>query len=247
MSYFTHAEDAAAPFFKVQGWVNKQMPHVLDFSVQMMEHFGVPVGSVGEIGVHHGRFFLCLEQHAGDGCHRDAFDVFEDQFRNLDGSGKGSLHRFMENVASYAKNPVHVRTFKVDSIDLRAGCTQYTNDARYSLFSIDGCHTALHTCNDLMFAESALLPGGIVIVDDISNMSWMGVFEGVCRYLSSPCPRLAPFGVGLNKLLLAPIGDHERYFQYFKERRPALTTVTPFTGGPTITALAGSQLVRYSY
>ncbi len=247
MSYFTHSEDATSPFFKVQGWVNKQMPHVLDFSVKMMRHFGVPVCSIGEIGVHHGRFFLCLEQHAGEGGHRDAFDVFEDQFRNLDGSGKGSMQRFLENVESYAKSPADVRAFKVDSIDLRAGCTEYRNDTKYSLFSIDGCHTALHTCNDLMFAESALLPGGIVIVDDISNMSWMGVFEGVCRYLSSPCPRLAPFGVGLNKLLMAPIGDQERYFEYFKQHRPSLTTVTPFAGGPTTTTLAGSKLVRYSY
>jgi hypothetical protein len=247
MSYFTHSEDLESPFFKVQGWVNKQMPNLLNFSVQMMDHFGISIGSIAEIGVHHGRFFLCLEEHAVEGYNRDAFDVFEDQYRNLDGSGKGSLQYFIDNIQAYAKCPTLVRAFKVDSIDLRAGCTVYTNDTKYSLFSIDGCHTALHTCNDLMFAESVLVPGGIVIVDDISNMSWMGVFEGVCKYLSSPNPRLAPFAVGLNKLLMAPVGDQQRYFEYFNQHRTSLTSVTPFSGGPIVTSLSGSKVFRYSY
>ncbi|MEX0740645.1 MAG: class I SAM-dependent methyltransferase [Pseudohongiella sp.] len=95
----------------------------------------------------------------------------------------GILKKVLGNVRQYAKYPNRVRKYKVDSIDLAAGVSDYPNDIRYSLFSIDGCHTALHTCNDLIFAERVTSTGGVVIIDDINNISRMGVFEGVCKYL----------------------------------------------------------------
>ena len=58
MSYFTHSEDAASPFFKVQGWVNKQMPHVLDAADQTIVVYanGMPITRFGGIGSVPGRF-----------------------------------------------------------------------------------------------------------------------------------------------------------------------------------------------
>jgi hypothetical protein len=158
---------------------------------------------------------MCLD---GEGA-CDAFDVFENQYRNLDGSGRGSLSAFKDNVAKHALSPSRVRIFKVDSMDLRTPEWSSERLGRYDIFSIDGSHTALHTCGDLIFAEQHLATGGVCIVDDINNISFMGVAEGVSRYLGGGSARLAPFGVGFNKLLLAPVGDQARYFSYLKARR----------------------------
>ena len=114
----------------------------------------------------------------------------------------------------------------------------------YDIFSIDGSHTALHTCNDLMFVEQHLATGGICIVDDINNISFMGVTEGVSRYLGSGSARLAPFGVGLNKLLLAPVGDHARYFEYLKKESGKLP-FPPIQGAPRVTSFHGFNVFRY--
>ncbi len=246
MRYFTHPEDRDSAFFKVEGWVNKYMPEVVRFAVEMMKIYGVQPRSAGEIGVHHGRFFLVLEELCDEVGYCDAYDVFEDQFRNLDGSGCGSEKKFLANVEAYAKSSNRVRAFKVDSLDLCAGVSLFQRDTTYELFSIDGCHTALHTCSDLKFAERNVAPGGVVIVDDISNMSWMGVLEGVCRYLQGPSPRLAPFGVGLNKLLLTPVGNQSRYFEYFLDNRADLN-VPAIEGAPQVTKYFGYSVFRYGY
>jgi hypothetical protein len=245
MKYFTSSSDTSCPFFKVEGWVNVNVPDLVRFLAEMMHSFGFECSRAGEIGVHHGRFFLLLENMCTDGegvC--DAFDVFEDQYRNLDGSGRGSLSTFKDNVAKYALSPSRVRIFKVDSMDLRTPEWSKERLGRYDIFSIDGSHTALHTCNDLMFAEQHLETGGICIVDDINNISFMGVAEGVSRYLGGGSARLAPFGVGLNKLLLAPVGEQARYFAYLKAKASQLP-FPPVQGAPNTTRFHGYDVFRY--
>lgn len=245
MKYFTHPDAKDSPFNKVEGWVHGNMPYVMRFAVKMMAEHGHPSKSAAEIGVHHGRFFLVLEELCDGEAFCDAFDVFDDQSRNLDRSGRGSMEKFLGNVRDYARNESRVRAFKVDSMALGAGACPQGTEVRYSLFSVDGCHTALHTCNDLLVAERLTSPSGVVIVDDISNMSWMGVFEGVCRYLNSPAPRLAPFAVGLNKLLMAPVGDQQRFYEYFRSRREELTDFPLFGSGPITTHFFGYPVYRY--
>jgi hypothetical protein len=187
-----------------------------------------------------------LEQLCDVSGHCDAFDVFEEQFKNLDQSGKGSKDKFLKNVTSYAQNARRVRAFQGDSMDLAAGVSEYPRDVTYDLFSVDGAHTPLHTCNDLNFAGRVVSPGGVVILDDINNLSWMGVIEGACRYLQGPAPRLAPFAVGLNKLLMTPVGNQARYFEYFKQHRDAkLTAFAPAKSTP-VTQFHGYSVLRYA-
>jgi hypothetical protein len=245
MSYYTTPDDKSSPFFQVEGWVHPNMPQVMQFVSAMLSAHASPPHSAAEIGVHHGRFFLVLEELCLGASFCDAFDVFEDQALNIDRSGHGSKERFLSNVASYATNPSRVRAFQIDSIELGTGSRPNGQDTRYSLISVDGCHTALHTCNDLLFSECSIAPGGVVVLDDISNLSWLGVFEGACRYLGGVAPRLAPFAVGYNKLLLTPVGYQRRYFDFFVNRREELATFPKFTGGPVTTELFGYRVCRF--
>ncbi len=52
------------------------------------------------------------------------------------------------------------------------------------LVSIDGGHTTLLTYSDLCIISNCLIDGGIVIIDDINHREWLGVMDGVQRFLS---------------------------------------------------------------
>jgi hypothetical protein len=54
MKYFTSVSDTSCPFFKVEGWVNVNVPDLVLFLVEMMKSHGFECLRAGEIGVHHG-------------------------------------------------------------------------------------------------------------------------------------------------------------------------------------------------
>ena len=49
---------------------------------------------------------------------------------------------------------------------------------KFRLFSVDGGHTRELTVNDLTVAASHLEEGGIIILDDITNLAWPQVIDG---------------------------------------------------------------------
>jgi hypothetical protein len=49
---------------------------------------------------------------------------------------------------------------------------------------IDGGHTALLTYSDLCVISNSLADGGVVTVDDITHPGWLGVRDGIGRFLS---------------------------------------------------------------
>jgi len=53
-----------------------------------------------------------------------------------------------------------------------------------------------------------------VIVDDISNHGWLGVMEGVCKYIQT-YPTLVPVAVGFNKMLFVKLSFKEYYYNAF--------------------------------
>lgn len=55
-------------------------------------------GAVGEIGIHHGWFFTMLASEARECEQLFACDIFTDQGRNVDKSGKGNKYIFLQNV-----------------------------------------------------------------------------------------------------------------------------------------------------
>merc|ERR1711937_1093874 len=94
----------------------------------------------------------------------------------------------------------------------------------FRLLSVDGGHNLESVLNDLRLAASVLSPGGIVVLDDISDDAFMEVREGLYAFL---CPRrrvngtkcipdlpsLAPFLMLCNKLYLTTPSHHRRILE----------------------------------
>jgi Methyltransferase domain len=215
-------------FTEVEGWCSPNLFPIMDFfdSLEFNKK-----GGVCEIGIHHGRFFILLNSLTQIEDRSFAVDVFENQNLNVDNSGRGSKDIFKRNLALYdthhGRNTTLVHADSTDSAAIGHLCeTVGRGSIRY--FSIDGGHTAKHTINDLSLANLLTSNSGLVIVDDILNQHWLGVIEGVMKYLLAE-PILVPIAIGHNKLFLAKLSYHARYFQA-ADQSPMKTKVVSFLG-----------------
>ena len=69
---------------------------------------------------------------------------------------------------------------------------------------------------DLGYADKTLRAGGLLLMDDFLNSSWLGVTEGTLAYLMGR-RRLAPIMVGYNKLFFTTISEAPEVLTLFKE------------------------------
>src|SRR3546814_2241549 len=103
---------------RVDGWL---FPYSVDFirSLAALQRDTGIAGSVGEIGVHHGKLFilLALARQAGEGAF--AVDVFGDQHLNRDASGRGDREIFLGNVSRWLGNPETVTVLQRSSLEVR--------------------------------------------------------------------------------------------------------------------------------
>ncbi|HET6153837.1 MAG TPA: class I SAM-dependent methyltransferase [Marmoricola sp.] len=155
-------------------------------------------GSVAEVGVHHGKLFLGLHLLRRAGEFSVAVDLFGEQELNIDGSGNGDLAKFRANVALWADDEGLV-IHQGDSTGLSATELRALAGVGIRMFSVDGGHTAAVVHSDMVLAEATLVPGGVVIADDVFNQQWPGVAVGTLRYLETGA--LVPFAIGFNKVL----------------------------------------------
>jgi hypothetical protein len=180
----------------VEGWLHRSSAAVIVHLGESQTHLRVR-GDVCEIGIHHGKLFLILANLLADGECACAVDIFSDQHKNIDNSGFGDRTIFEANLREHAADArvdiVQQSSLDLDDTDFR--------DKRFRLFSIDGGHTAGITEHDLWLAQCCMVPGGIVIVDDLLSSSWLGVITGVARFLSKEAT-LIPFALSPNKLYL---------------------------------------------
>lgn len=165
-------------------------------------------GNLFEIGVHHGKTALFLARMLRDGESLGVCDVFGEQALNVDHSGEGSLSLFLANLGAYASR---TRVFAKLSSLLTTSDT--TSSCRF--FHIDGGHRPLDVMGDLAIAAAALLPDGVVAVDDMFNPSWPGVSEGVYRFLAARPGVFAPLLIGGNKVLFTRPPALPRYETHF--------------------------------
>lgn len=100
-------------------------------------------GSVGELGVHHGRFtaflFVTSRQHE----QLVVGDLFEKmQSANVDKSGLGDLKRFVQGLQTYGLTPTHLHTIYVGSTSNLPFNWSYEQKFHpFRLISIDASHT----------------------------------------------------------------------------------------------------------
>lgn len=196
-------------FDNVEGWV---WPRVVEF-IDFLDN--LPLNKIGgscEIGIHHGKLFLLLNQTIDEQYQSYAVDVFDFQHLNIDHSGDGRLDMFVNNLIKYdhRNQGRNVSILKEDSTDPAGSIRKTIPPGSLRFMSIDGGHTVEHTINDLKIASELITSEGVVILDDINNMHWMSVVEGLCKYLLT-YPTLVPFAVGNNKLYLCKLSWHEYY------------------------------------
>jgi Methyltransferase domain len=231
MPSFTYADwlatyrSTAVP--EVEGWLNGNMYPVLQTLNAIQRDLGVR-GGIAEIGVHHGRFFMPLnamvEPEEGTSF---AIDLFEDQARNIDNSGKGNQGKFRENLARFDRHlGRNVACIQGDSTRLPPAELVRLREARPKAISVDGGHTVEHTLSDLELASSCVHEGGAVFLDDVPSQHWIGVMEGAICYLQRR-PTLWPVLIGFNKMILVPMSVHEHYLAAYRSTltKPKMVTL----------------------
>lgn len=184
----------------VSGWLEPgvlTILRVLD-SAQRSKNIS---GAVAEIGVHHGKLFVGLSLLQRNDEYSVAIDLFGDQVLNIDGSGKGDLAAFQNNVRRWASLE-RVVIHQGDSTGLQVDRLSKLARTDIRFFSVDGGHTDSVVLSDMKLAEATASSGGIVIADDVFNQYWPGVVTGTLRYLNEG-GALVPFAIGFNKVFFS--------------------------------------------
>lgn len=199
-------------FNKVEGWVEDELFTVVD----SLNNLNInKQGGVCEIGIHHGKLYILLNQIVDSNYQSYAIDIFDDQELNVDKSGEGSLEIFQQNLQKYdAHSGRNTVIIKGDSTDSGLGLPNIIKSGTMRFISVDGGHTPTHVINDLKLANDLVNNQGIVIVDDVMNHWWPGVIEGVMHFLQLKTP-LVPVMMGHNKLYMCKMGYHNFYLHHF--------------------------------
>jgi hypothetical protein len=193
----------------VDGWMGDRIGQILRFVNRYHLSKGIS-GDIVEIGIHHGKLFFVMASLRCDLDMCVAIDVFEDQELNIDRSGSGSSHQFINHLNTLFPDLVaHTKIIKADSMSITpaaAHCVISKNGVR--LFSVDGGHTAVHVVNDLSIAQELIVPSGIVMLDDFLGPLWPSVTEGFFLFMAKNNVRLAPLLIFQNKLFLTTYSEH---------------------------------------
>lgn len=198
----------------IEGWFFPIDAYLFGLIDEIQQREGIR-GNLFEIGVHHGKTAIFLARSARDGEIVGVCDVFGQQELNRDRSGEGSLELFVRNFHLFGDLDVEaLRIFPRESSALTAEET--TTACRF--FHIDGGHRAEDVMADLATAERALLPDGVVAVDDLFNPNWPGVGEGFYRFIAERTDAFVPIVIGGNKVLLARPEAAARYERHFADR-----------------------------
>lgn len=205
-------------FAEVQGWCIPQLWQSIQPIDEIQRKNGIE-GPICEIGVYHGKFFIGLMK-TKQAANNVAIDVFSMQRFNLDGAGVGNLKIFRENITASGASVEDVHFLERDSMAIDRRDIEAIRDLSgggFSMFSVDGCHTLVHTINDTRIAMELTRPGGVIFIDDYYNPNWPGVQEGICKLYLTETPRWAPLVASCNKLILCHISYHAEYLKYLTE------------------------------
>ena len=212
-------------FNQVDGWCSNEVFKTIDLLNNLEIN---KTGGCLEIGVHHGKLYILLNSVIDSKFSSYAVDIFNNQDLNIDGSGNGSLEIFKKNLMLFG---IHKGANTViiagDSTDDGLMLRKRIGVGSMRFISIDGGHTAEHTINDLKISSELISNEGVVILDDILNHHWLGVIEGVVKFLDSK-PTLIPFAIGHNKLYLSKLSFNHRYQSLFENSKLATKVVNFF-------------------
>ena len=148
-------------------------------ALSVQQHAMGVFGSVGEIGVYTGLFFLALAHTAVAGERLFACDMWSSQNQYDNG-----LSEFDHNKIGFGVR-ARIQLFMGSSSKLTLAILWEMGLVPFRLLSVDGGHSLEQTLHDLRLAASVAAAGGIVVLDDVDNPAEMEVKEGLYRFL---CP-----------------------------------------------------------
>jgi hypothetical protein len=200
-------------FAHVDGWVGDRIWSICEFLRDDQRAHAVR-GAIAEIGVHHGKLFFIIAHVAEPDERLIAIDLFEEQDKNIDRSGRGSLDAFRGNLQTHFPHlRERVAIVSADSLSLTPARIGALFPEPVRVFSVDGGHTVAHVVNDLAIAQDVLAPRGCVLLDDFMGPLWPSVSEGFFRFMDRGNRRLAPFLVFQNKLFLTTISEQAQVLE----------------------------------
>lgn len=231
-------------YHKVNGWLSPIAINIITELAVIQQEIGM-TGSVGEIGVHHGKLFILIHFLTGQFEKSVAWDLFERQAENIDHSGCGNQSIFKANLQKNKCDLNRIKVITANSMNLTADMIERECESKPRLFSIDGGHTAEITYHDLSLVSKALKPGGLVIIDDFFNEAWPGVSEGVCQYLIEAEHPLFPVVIAGNKYIFT--NDEKMantYIQRLNIDRPGYITKMSESFGKAVLVIVSPHSLK---
>ncbi|AMA08424.1 class I SAM-dependent methyltransferase [Picosynechococcus sp. PCC 73109] len=184
----------------VAGWLQRVDAEIIGSILEFQCKQNITGGLV-EIGVHHGKSFIPLCMALKKNELALCIDIFDDQSKNLDLSGKGDFNLFQKNLSMYDIENSNIRIFKGSSEDVTDNyILQQVGPVRF--FSIDGGHWKSIVQNDLRLAEKSLSTDGVIALDDYCRADWPDVTTGYKLWQEETESDIIPFAAGSNKLFL---------------------------------------------
>jgi len=184
----------------VEGWLSETDAKVFELILKQQSDLGL-IGSVAEIGLHHGKSFILLCTFLRSREKAYGIDIFESQVLNLDSSGSGNkgkllgnLHRFdcdMSQVILDGRQSELVKVFEI---------LEAVGGIRF--FSIDGGHRYSTVLNDLNLAKECLISGGVIAVDDYLRPEWPDVGRAFHAWYALNNEDFEVIAIGFNKIYL---------------------------------------------
>lgn len=221
-----YQDNYIANMHNVVGWLEYDTANMISYLMNYQSTNNI-YGNVMEIGTYHGKLFCLLANGCLSSESAIGIDIFDNQEANQDNSGEKFDRSILENnLQKFASNSKY-EILKADSTTLG---DEFTNKYRGVRFmSVDGSHTWKATLHDLKLAENLLVSGGIVAVDDILRIDWIGVTNGIYAYLhgnTNQPQSLVPFAIIPNKLLLTTDrGFAKKYQDLLLENFPHLRAI----------------------
>jgi len=195
----------------VEGWLSETDARIFELILEQQSDLGI-IGSVAEIGLHHGKSFIVLCSCLKYSEKAYGIDLFESQSLNLDSSGFGSKDRVLGNLQRFGCDMSRVvldgrlsELVKASDIQSAVGGVRF--------FSIDGGHWYSTVFQDLILAKASLISGGVIALDDYLRPEWPDVARAYHAWYALNCEEFEVIAIGFNKIYLT----HPSWAPWYRE------------------------------
>ncbi len=185
---------------RIKGWFQRIDAEIIGALLEYQNNKNIE-GACTEIGVHHGKSFIPLCLSLKNNEKALCIDIFDDQKKNLDKSGKGNLDQFNKNLSKHHIDTESIVVCQCSSEEISHDkIIEKVGNVRF--FSVDGGHWKSIVINDLNLAEKTLTRDGVIALDDYCRADWPEVTSGYNYWQENTKSKLVPFAIGSNKLYI---------------------------------------------